>query len=348
MSKDPRRAPRDWQEAGRGRPLEDRSGLGTHLLTTDPPEHTRLRRLVSSAFTQRRVGALRERVQEVADRLIDGIEARGDAELIADFAFPLPITALGILLGVPMTRQDDFRQWSADVVSSDPGADDGRPAALRNLGDYLNELIATKRRAPRDDLISALIAASDDEGALTEIELLSMLFLLLIAGHESTMNFIGNGALALLRHPDQLSMLRARPELLESAVEEILRYEGPVKTATWRFPTESIQVGDAVIDAGEPVLIALADADRDPARFTDPDRFDITRTDNPHLAFGHGIHYCLGAAFARMEGAIALKTLFQRLPDLALAADDEQLRWRHSLTMRGLHRLPVTFTRRTA
>src|SRR5215831_2871030 len=213
MSKDPRNAPPDWQEAGRGRPLEDRSGLGTHLLTADPPEHTRLRRLVSTAFTARRVEGLRGRVQQIADALLDAIAPRGRAELIAEYAFPLPITVICELLGVPAADRDVFRRWTTDVRG------DERPVALRDLRTYLTELAAERRREPADDLVGTLITARDADDQLTETELMSMVSLLLVAGFETTVNLIGNGTLALLRHPDQLALLRERPDLLGSAVE---------------------------------------------------------------------------------------------------------------------------------
>ncbi len=344
MSKDPGRAPQRWREAGRGRPLEDRSGLGSHLLTTDPPDHTRLRRLVSPFFTHRRVEKLRPRVTEIAESLIDRFAADGTVELIANFAIPLPIAVICEILGIPESHRGDFRKWSVDVISPGATRADARPNALRSLTEYFSTLIAIKRAEPADDLVSALVSARDDRGGLTEQELLSMIFLLVIAGFETTVNFIGNGVAALLNAPDQLALLRDRPDLLHSAAEEILRYDGAVEIATWRFPREPVEIGGVVIPAGEPILAVLGSADRDPDRFDAPDHLDIRRTDNPHLGFGHGSHYCLGAPLARLEGHVALEALLRRFPDLAPAVPPRELRLRRTLTVRGLHELPVTFT----
>ncbi|WP_157254600.1 cytochrome P450 family protein [Nonomuraea typhae] len=343
LSHDPRRGPADWQQAGRGMPLEDRSGLGTHLLTTDPPEHTRLRRLVASAFTPRRVERLRGRVHEITDTLIGKIQPRGTAELIDDFAVPLAGTIISELIGIPEEDRARLHEWTASVVG-EQGAPVTRQQALANLGDYLLGLIAVKRAAPAEDLVSTVLTAHDEAGRLTEQEALSLIFMLLVTGQESTVAFIGNGMLALLRHPDQLALLRERPELMGPAVEEILRYDGAAERVAWRFPTEPVQIGGTWLAPGDPLLIALAAADRDPVRFADPDRFDITRSDSqPHVAFGRGIHYCPGAPLIRLEGPIALSALINRLPDLDLAVPYDRLRWRKSLTLRCLAELPVTF-----
>jgi cytochrome P450 len=348
MSKDPRNAPLDWQEAGKGRPLEDRTGLGTHLLTTDAPEHTRLRRLVSTAFTARRVEGLRGQVQQITDGLLDEIVPRGRVDLVTEFAFPLAITVICELLGVPSADQDVFRRWTKDFrrwtnTTDQTGNGDARPVGLRDLLEYLTELVAKRREEPADGLIDALIAERDDGDRLNETELLSMMALLLIGGFETTVNLIGNGTLALLRNPDQLALLREQPRLVESALEEMLRYDGSFETATWRFPLEPIEVAGTRIEKGYPVLLSLASANRDQAKFTEPDQFDVTRSDNGHVAFGRGAHFCLGAPLARLEGRIAFDGLLRRLPGLRLAVPAEQLRWQRSLTIRGLEALPVTF-----
>ncbi|QDY06407.1 cytochrome P450 [Micromonospora sp. HM134] len=350
MSKDPRNAPLDWQEAGRGRPLEDRTGLGTHLLTTDAPEHTRLRRLVSTAFTARRVEGLRGQVQQIVDGLLDEIEPRGRVDLVTEFAFPMAITVICALLGVPVADQQMFRQWTKDfrkwTNDKDTAATDGgnaRPVGLRDLLGYLTELVEKRRSEPADGLVDALIAAQDDGDRLNETELLSMMSLLLIGGFETTVNLVGNGMLALLRNPDQLALLRAKPELVDSALEEMLRYDGSFETATWRFPLEPIEVAGTRIEKGYPVLLSLASANRDQAKFAGADNFDVARSDTGHVAFGRGAHFCLGAPLARLEGRIAFDALLRRLPNLALAVPPEQLRWQRSLTIRGLESLPVTF-----
>ncbi|MCQ4080516.1 cytochrome P450 [Streptomyces sp. RB6PN25] len=333
-----------------GIPGERSADLMTHLLNIDPPDHTRLRRLVSKAFTPRRVAEFAPRVQELTDRLIDGFAARGEADLIHEFAFPLPIYAICDLLGVPPEDQDDFRDWAGMMIRHERGPRGGVARSVKRMRAYLAELIHRKRAALGDDLISGLIRASDHGEHLTENEAAAMAFILLFAGFETTVNLIGNGTYALLRHPVQRHRLqdalrRGDGDLLATGVEELLRYDGPVELATWRFATEPLTIGGQAIGAGDPVLVVLAAADRDPQRFAGPDTLDLARSDNPHLGFGHGIHYCLGAPLARLEAQTALSTLFTRIPDLQLAANPDELRWRGGLIMRGLRTLPVRFTR---
>ncbi|MFF7213153.1 cytochrome P450 [Streptomyces sp. NPDC008238] len=332
-----------------GIPGERSADLMTHLLNIDPPDHTRLRRLVSKAFTPRRVAEFAPRVQELTDRLIDGFAAKGEADLIHEFAFPLPIYAICDLLGVPSEDQDDFRDWAGMMIRHGGGPRGGVARSVKKMRAYLLELIHRKRSDLGDDLISGLIRASDHGEHLTENEAAAMAFILLFAGFETTVNLIGNGTYTLLRHPEQRrwlqdSLARGEREPLGTAVEELLRYDGPVELATWRFATEPLTVGGQSVAAGDPVLVVLAAADRDPARFADPDALDLTRRDNQHLGYGHGIHYCLGAPLARLEAQAALATLLTRLPDLRLAADPADLRWRGGLIMRGLRTLPVAFT----
>lgn len=334
-----------------GIPGERSANVMTHLLNIDPPDHTRLRRLVSKAFTPRRVAEFQPRVQELTDRLIDGFAERGEADLIHEFAFPLPIYAICDLLGVPREDQDDFRDWAGMMIRHGGGPRGGVGRSVRRMRAYLGELIHRKRGALGEDLISGLIRASDHGEHLSENEAAAMAFILLFAGFETTVNLIGNGIYALLRHPEQRALLQraladgdeaARP-LLDTAVEELLRYDGPVELATWRFATEPLVIGGARVDAGDPVLVVLAAADRDPEKFDQPDVLDITRRDNKHLGYGHGIHYCVGAPLARLEGRIALATLLRRLPDLQLAGEPEEMSWRGGLIMRGLRQLPVRF-----
>ena len=323
------------------------ASLRAHLLNADPPDHTRLRKLVTKAFTARRVEALRPRIEAIADELLDDVATRledGAVDLIDAFSFPLPITVISELLGVPPDDRDDFRVWSTTIVSDGP--DDEMQTASSAMATYLSRLLATKRADPGDDLLTALIQSRDDEDRLDESELVSMAFLLLVAGHETTVNLIANGMLALLRHPDQLARLRADPSLAAGAVEELLRYDGPVNLATMRFTAEPVVLGESgagevEIPAGEFVLVSLASADHDPARFVDPDALDVTRPAGGHLAFGHGIHYCLGAPLARLEGEVAFSRLLDRFPDLHLAGTPTELRWRNSSLIRGLERLPV-------
>ncbi|WP_207934595.1 cytochrome P450 [Actinomadura sp. KC06] len=282
-------------------------------------------------------------MQQVTDSLIDAFAARGEAEIIAEFAYPLPITVICEVLGIPAADRSLFRQWTSNAVSVEPGDVDGRLSGTPSPGEYLRALVTTKRRAPEDDLISVLVE-HEKQGGLSEPELVSMIFLLLIAGHENTAALIGNGIVALLDNPGQLTLLQERPELAAATVEEVLRYDGPMELAAWRFTTEPVEIGGTRIPPGEPVLIALAAAHHDPARFPEPDRFDLSRSDNPHLGFGYGLHHCLGAPLGRLEGEVALATLFSRLPDLALAMPAERLPRQPSSIVRGLHELPVVFT----
>ncbi|MEU4131353.1 cytochrome P450 family protein [Streptomyces wuyuanensis] len=326
-------------------PSTERESMVSNMLRSDPPDHTRLRRLVSKAFTARRVAEMRPRIQEITDRLIDDLLPTGRAELVADFALPLPVTVISELLGVPLDDRHEFQRWTDDMLlrraeMPDPAVVD---AAWQHMRAYLTGLIAEKRARPGDDLLSALITARDEEGRLNEDELIAMAFLLLVAGYITTVNLIGSGVAALLAHPDQLALLRDDPELLPGAIEEFLRYDGPVNPGIARFAREDVEIAGVTVPRGATVLIASAIADRDPSRFADPDRLDVTRRDNAHLAFGHGIHYCLGAPLARLEGQIAIGTVLRRLPDLALAVRPEELDWRPG-GLRGPARLPVTFT----
>ncbi|MGW6304341.1 cytochrome P450 family protein [Streptomyces niveus] len=332
-----------------GIPGERGAELMTHLLNIDPPDHTRLRRLVSQAFTPRRVAEFAPRVQELTDGLIDAFAAKGEADLIHDFAFPLPIYAICDLLGVPREDQDDFRDWAGMMIRHGGGPRGGVGRSVKQMRRYLAELIHRKRDDLGDDLISGLIRASDHGEHLTENEAAAMAFILLFAGFETTVNLVGNGVYALLRHPEQRARLQRSLDageigLLGTGIEELLRYDGPVELATWRYATEPVQLGGQSVAVGDPVLVVLAAADRDPERFDDPDRLDLSRGDNKHLGYGHGIHYCLGAPLARLEGQAAIGTLLTRLPDLRLAVDPSDLRWRGGLIMRGLRTLPVQFT----
>jgi cytochrome P450 len=320
--------------------------LSRSMIGTDPPEHTRLRRLVSKAFTARRVEGLRPRVQEITDALLDRITPRGSADLVADFGLPLPITVIGELLGVPETDRDRFREWTDEMLDRpfDPGSDLALVTAARErMHGYLADLVAAKRARPADDLLTDLVEATDEGERLDTQELLAMTFLLLIAGYVTTVSLIGNGTLALLRHPEQLDRLRADLSLVPQAVEELLRFDGPVNPGLTRFALEDLEIGGVRIPRGEMVLLAIAAADRDPRRYPDPDRLDVGAVDPGHLAFGHGMHYCLGAPLARLEGQIAFTAMLTRLPGLALAAREDELRWTGGGVLRSLRELPVTF-----
>ena len=325
-------------------PDEVAAFLNLHLLNTDPPDHTRLRRLVSKAFTARRVAGLRPRVEAIAVSLLDPLGARLAAgetvDLIEGFAFPLPVTVICELLGVPVKDRDQFREWSHAIVGDGGGQD-----TFRTVGEamyrFFSELVADKRARPADDLVSALIDASDSGDALDERELMSMLWLLLVAGHETTTNLIASGTLALLTNPAQLDRLRSDPALLPGAVDELLRYVNPLNHATERFTLEPTEIGGVTIPAREWVLCVTSSANRDPGRFPDADRLDVGRDAGGHVAFGHGIHFCLGAPLARLEGEVAFGALLSRFPSLSLAADPATLRWRQSSLIHGLETLPV-------
>ena len=314
--------------------------LEMHMLNSDRPDHERLRKLVNKAFTARRVEQLRPRITSITAGLLDDMSTRREVDLLASFAFPLPVTVICELLGVPVADRDDFRAWSATIVSNtaSPGAYQADATAMIR---YFISLLAAKRREPGDDLLSALVAARDEQDRLSENELLSMVFLLLVAGHETTVNLIGNGMLALLLNPGELARLRADPSLLASAVEELLRYVNPVNNATYRFAAEPLEIGGARIGTGEVVLVALSGANRDPSRYPDPDLLDLSRDSAGHLAFGHGSHYCLGAPLARLEAEIAFGGLLERFGSMTLAVPPDALRWRPSTLIHGLEALPV-------
>ncbi|MGH3625365.1 MAG: cytochrome P450 family protein [Sciscionella sp.] len=322
-----------------GTPPAFSESLATHMLNTDPPDHTRLRKLVTTAFTSRAVETLRPRVEQITDELLDAIEPGSTVDLLDVLALPLPITVISELLGVPHEDRDDFRTWSNLIVSS--GAREDVGAAGAAMAGFLSRLVASKRADPGQDMLSALVAVRDADDRLSEVELVSMAFLLLVAGHDTTVNLIGNGMLALLRDIDQLAALRADSSLLPGAIEEFLRYDGPVNLATLRFTTECVEIGGVRIPRAALVLVSLASANRDPERFVDPDAVDVTRQAGGHLAFGHGIHHCLGAPLARMEAEVAFGRLLARFGDIELAVAAGELRWRESTLMRGLHALPV-------
>jgi cytochrome P450 len=319
-----------------------------HMLSTDPPGHTRLRKLASAAFSRPRITALRPRVQAIADALLDNLGAAGRdgaVDLVKGFAFPLPFTVISELLGVPEPDRDSLGSWFITLLtpSSAPEPPAEAVAASANIVQYLTELLARKRAAPGEDLVTDLVRAADQDGALTEQEMLSTIFQLVVAGHDTTTSLIGNGTVALLTHPQQRDAIVADPALIPHAIEEIMRWDAPVPHSTFRYTTQDVTLGGTLIPAFSQVIISLAAANRDPARYPSPHALDITRTDTSHLAFGHGIHHCLGARLARLEGVIALTTLHSRFPAMRLAVPPSALRWGHGdgLVLRGLTELPV-------
>jgi cytochrome P450 len=320
-----------------------KAGLGKHMLNFDGAEHSRLRRLVSLEFTPRRIEALRPRIQEISDSLIEAMRGGDSADLIDDYAFPLPFQVICELIGVPMVDRDAFRSWSNILLDEFLARSAESAVAASSMLSYVQDLVARKRSEPDDALLSGLIQAGHEGDRLGEDELTSLVFLLLVAGHETTVNLIGNAMLLLLRHPDRLAALRAEPGLIPAAIEEVLRFESPVKMTTLRMAAEDVTVGDTTIPAGSVVFIGLMSANRDAAVFAGADTFDPDRTDTgQHLAFGHGIHFCLGAPLARLEGRIAVEGLLRAFPGMSLAAREEEApRWRAGRLLRGLAHLPV-------
>ncbi|MEV0430226.1 cytochrome P450 [Micromonospora sp. NPDC050495] len=326
------------------------AGLNQNMLNSDPPEHTRLRRVVSQAFSPRRIEALRPRVAEIVDHLIDKLLPQGQAELMHDFAIPLPMTVICELLGVPPADHGRVLDWTQVIRTSGSTRrppEEERAAvqeAQSRLHHYLAGLVRAKRDDRADDIIGALIAACDRDRMLTEAELVTTTFLLLFAGHQTTADFLGNAVLALLTHPEQLELLRASPQLLPSAIEELLRFDGPLPVASPRIATEDLAYQDVTIPRGAVVGVVLNAANHDPAHFVDPDRLDLRRVRGPHLGFGHGVHYCLGVSLARMEAQLGLGALLRRLPGLRLAVPVAEVRRLPAGSpFRGLLELPVTF-----
>jgi len=320
------------------RPLE------RNMLDLDPPDHTRLRSLVHKAFTPHLVEKMRTRVQTLAGELLDVIGPSGEMDLIKDYALPLPMTIITEILGVPTKDRDAFHKWSNAVVSLTSPKPTLRviPSVWRFIR-YLRRFFKVRRRNPQDDLTSALIKAEEAGEKLSEDELLAMVFLLLIAGHETTVNLVGNGTLALLQNPHQKERLRDEPSLIKSAVEELLRFTSPVLMTTERYALDNAIMHDVIIPRGEMILGVIGSANRDETVFDKPDELNLAREPNKHISFGQGIHFCLGAPLARMESQIAINTLLERKPNLQLKVDPQSLRWRPSLMLRGLQALPVKF-----
>jgi cytochrome P450 len=320
--------------------------IDQHMLNRDREDHRRLRRLVTKAFTPRMVGQLRPRIQEIADELIDRVEARGEMDVVEDFAFPLPITVIAELLGIPIDDRDRFRKWSNAIVTPALGqealAEFG--AQMSDFVAYLHELFERRRSEPGDDLVSALLQVRDGGDTLSEQELFSMVVLLIVAGHETTVSLIGNAVLALLQHPEARTGLERDPARILDAIEELLRYDSPVERTLTRWASTDVELDGHTIRRGNLVIAILGSANRDSDRFPEADVLDLAREDTKHVAFGRGSHYCLGAPLARLETEIALATLLRRLPGFRLAVPAESLAWRPVPLFRSLVSLPVTWT----
>ena len=332
---------KDWLPATRWLHRFSRP-LTSHMLNKDAPDHTRLRTLVHKAFTPSLSERLRERIQNVCDELLNDLAAKKSIELMSGYALPLPLTIIAELLGLPAPDRLRFHRLSRSTLSASTLL-----GVLRALPDqrlltrHLRKLIARRRADPRDDLITALIQAEEAGDKLSEDELVAMIFLLIIAGYETTVNLVGNGALALIQHPAQRELFEHNTAVVESAIEELLRYTSPLEMASPRFAREDLTIDSVTISQGDLVVAVVGSANHDQSQFRDPETLDLTREPNKHLAFGQGVHFCLGAPLARLEGQIALTTLFRRFPDLRLAQKAERLRWRKSLVIRGLEALPV-------
>lgn len=318
--------------------------INENMLFSDPPDHTRLRALVSKAFTPRRINAMKPKVQIIADKLLDDMALRGELDLIGSYALPLPLFVICDLLGIPTIDREKVADWSQAIIS--PGSRNlnysARKQKIRAFTSYLEQLFAQRRKDPQDDLISDLTRVEEEGDTLSEMELSSMVALLLVTGHETTVNLIGNGTLALLLHPEQLALLQADPSLWPSAVEELLRFDGPVETSTSRWVRHDIKMGGYWLKRGDLVRVVITSANRDENQFEHSNELKVQREENKHLAFGMGIHYCLGAPLARIEGHIALETLFRRYPQLHITKPEELVTWRSGILFRGLERLIVS------
>jgi len=313
--------------------------MARSMLFVDPPDHHRLRSLVQSGFTPKRIEKLRRRIREIAREQATLMRSKETVDFIKAYAFPIPIRVICELIGIPSEDQLDFQRWSNALV--DVNDDSHYDEANMEFMSYLEKLIEQKRASPEEDLISYLIQVEEGGDGLTISELYGVIMLLIVAGHETTVNLIANGLLALLTHPEQLTLLKADPSLVAQAIEELLRFNGPVEFSTDRWAKESFTFMGQQVEKGDHVIVSLASADHDPEVFANPGTLDITREKSSHLAFGKGIHYCLGAPLARLEGEIAIQVLLQEYPNLTLAAELSELEWRQSLIIRGLKQLPV-------
>lgn len=325
----------------------DKLGLNlsnTNMLKADPPEHTRLRKLANDAFKPKYINQMRRHIEEIANQLIDAVEKAGKMDLIADFAFPLPITVISEMLGVPAKDHEKFRKWSSDLIASGALSSESPYFGkdILQLANYVRGLVADHHKNPKDDLVSQLIDAEEDGDKLNDREVIGTTILLLIAGHETTVNLIGNGMLALLQYPDEMEKLKQDPTLIKPAVEELLRFGNPVQAVN-RFAAEDLMIAGTTIPKGAHVMMVVAAANHDTTHFDHADRLNITFEEARHVAFSQGIHYCLGAPLARLEGEIAFTALLKRLPNMRLAVPADQLSWRPAFELRGLDTLPVTF-----
>lgn len=322
---------------------EQTSVFSTNMLFSDPPDHKRLRGLVQKGFTPQRIGDMRGHIQEIADNLLDAVSSKDTINLIDEYAFKLPIIVISEILGVPTEDQDKFRVWSNSIIgASNQEMNEQVVQHMNEFIAYLKDWFVKVREQPGDDMISQLVIAENQGDRLSEQELYGVVTLMIIAGHETTVNLIGNGVLALLEHPEQRRLLQEQPELIHSAIEEMLRYNGPVEFSTSRWAAEDMDFHGVHMKKGDLVVIALNSANRDASQFENPDIFDITREKSQHLSFGKGIHLCLGAPLARLEGEIAINTLLRRYPHFELQRDIDELEWRPGMIVRGVKEIPIS------
>jgi cytochrome P450 len=343
--RDPRSAlnPEDFDHIlGPSDPQIDRM-MNNNMLNHDGENHRRLRSIVSKAFTPKVIQNMRPRIEKIAHDLLTKVMPNGQMELVSDYAFPLPITVIAELLGIPLDNQNQFRIWSNAFVRPAITSEDQQEAMrlLLEFAGYMQQLVAERRRQPGNDLLSGLIHAEEGGDRLDESELFSMLTLLIVAGHETTVSLIGNSVLALLQHPETLQEIKSKPELVSSAIEELLRYDSPVERTLTRFVAQDVEIAGNQLKRGDLVIVILSSANRDEGQFASSATLDIHRKQNPHVAFGKGVHYCLGAPLARLEGEIALRVLFDCIPDLTLDIPLEELEWRDVPLFHSLVRLPV-------
>lgn len=313
-----------------------------NMLFSDPPDHKRLRGLAQKAFTPKMISGMRDRIQEITDELLTEMDNQDQVDIIDDFAFPLPIIVICEILGVPSKDRDKFRLWSNSLIEGT--SSDSEATVYQHMNEfieYLSQWFATVREQPGDDLISSLIQAEEEGDRLSESELYGVVTLLIIAGHETTVNLIGNTILSLLENPEQRKLLAQQPELINQAIEESLRYNGPVEFSTSRWAGEDFEFQGKELKKGELVIVSLNSANHDPDKFSESEIFDIQREKSPHLAFGKGIHMCLGAPLARLEGEIAITSLFKRFPKMKLALNSSELEWRSGMIVRGVKELPM-------
>ncbi|UNK16378.1 cytochrome P450 [Paenibacillus sp. N3/727] len=315
----------------------------SNMLFSDPPDHKRLRGLVQKGFTPQIIAGMRDHIQDIADELLDAVSSQDSMNLIDDYAFLLPIIVISELLGVPLEDRDKFRIWSNSIIgASNQETGEEVTQHMNEFVQYLGEWFANVRENPGNDMISQLIISEELGDRLSEEELYGVVTLMIIAGHETTVNLIGNGVLALLEHPEQRKLLQEQPDLIHGAIEEMLRFNGPVEFSTSRWATEDFEFRGQMMKRGDLVIVALDSANRDPEQFNDPDIFDITRDKSKHLAFGKGIHLCLGAPLARLEGEIAINTLLRRFPNIELRSDVQELEWKPGMIVRGVKEIPLS------